>query len=100
MRVDWEYQSRNPWLAAVQDPHTVQLQLPLLLHADLDHFHLAARGVTFGDWQVTPFIDNLFDSKRSTTTHWAQTDGHFTPQQNHYTFPPRTFGITATWHSH
>jgi hypothetical protein len=61
-------------------------------------------GISFGDWLVTPFIDNLFNTQTVTNYALGQLDyynpaGSPTPQQNVYTFRPRTFGITATWHS-
>ena len=45
--------------------------------------------------QLALFIDNL--SIRHTVNNYAlgQTDGTLTPQQNTYTFRPRTFGVTC-----
>jgi hypothetical protein len=57
-------------------------------------------GVTFGDWQLAAFCDNLFDSHTVNNYSLGQTDGTYTPQQNAWTFRPRTVGITFTWHGH
>jgi len=52
---------------------------------------------------VTPFIDNLFNT-HVVTNYALGTVDPYNPagpppiQQNNYTFRPRTFGITATWH--
>ncbi len=57
----------------------------------------------FGSWQISAFCDNLFDAHPVINYAQAQADsfnpaGPPTPQQNNYTFRPRTFGITATLH--
>jgi hypothetical protein len=60
-------------------------------------------GVTFGSWNVSAFIDNLFDSHTVTNYMKGQADS-FNPagpppeQENQYTFRPRTYGLTATLH--
>ena len=77
------------------------LQLRLFLHAALDQLRLAARGRELrsnGSWR--PFCDNLFDSHTVNNYSLGQTDGTYTPQQNAYTFRPRTVGLTFTWHGH
>jgi iron complex outermembrane receptor protein len=103
IRVDYEYQSRNPWLSALQDPNTSQY-MPYTYTLSATHFTSMRGGISFGDWLVTPFIDNLFNTQTVTNYALGQLDyynpaGSPTPQQNVYTFRPRTFGITATWHS-
>jgi iron complex outermembrane receptor protein len=105
VRLDWEYTSRNPWLAPVQDPRSAQFNansytLPATSFTSL------RGGVKLGNWQVSAFIDNLFDSH--TVINFAQVQQDtFNPayianplaptsvQENDYTFRPRTFGITA-----
>jgi iron complex outermembrane receptor protein len=101
VRVDWEYESRNPWLAPVQDPGTSQY-IPASYTLSSTTFTSVRGGVTLGDWQVTPFIDNLFNSHTTTNYALGQQDpynpaGSPSQQQNAYTFRPRTFGVTATW---
>jgi iron complex outermembrane recepter protein len=102
VRVDFEYQSRNPWLAAVQDPQSSQF-IPASYTLSATHFTSVRAGVTLGDWLLTPFIDNVFNSHTVTNYALGQLDpynpaGSPPQQQNVYTFRPRTAGITATWH--
>jgi len=102
VRVDFEYESRNPWLAAVQDPQTSQFQ-PGTYTLSATHFTSVRGGLTLGDWLVTPFIDNLFNSHVITNYALGQVDsynpaGSPSQQQNAYTFRPRTLGLTASWH--
>ena len=103
VRLDYEYESRNPWLAPVQDPRTSQY-FPYTYTLSPTHFTSLRAGVTLGNLLVTPFVDNLFNTKTVTNYALGQLDpynpaGSPTPQQNTYTFRPRTFGLTVTWHS-
>jgi iron complex outermembrane recepter protein len=100
VRADWEYKSRSPWLAAVQDPNAgavynfgYSYTYPSTQYSSL------RAGMNFGDVQLTAFCDNLLDSHTTTNYILGQTDGTFTPQQNTYTFQPRTFGLQAIWHT-
>jgi outer membrane receptor protein involved in Fe transport len=102
LRFDFEYESRNPWLAAVQDPQSSQY-IPGSYTLPATYFTSLRGGITLGDWLITPFIDNLFDTHTVTNFALGQTDpynpaGSPSQQQNQYTFRPRTFGITVTWH--
>jgi hypothetical protein len=59
-------------------------------------------GVKFGDWQVAAFVDNLADSHTVLNYALVQNDynnpnGPPQPQENDFTYRPRTFGITATY---
>ena len=99
VRLDWEYTSRNPWLAAVQDPATTQYD-PFVYTLSATSFTSLRAGTTFGGLQISLFIDNLFDTKTITNYQLSQVDsnsliGSPIPQQNAYTFRPRTIGITA-----
>jgi len=101
VRADWQYESRNEWLAAVQDPHndgTYNFGYSYTLPST--SFTSLRGGVTFGDWQLAAFCDNLFDSHTVNNYSLGQTDGTYTPQQNAWTFRPRTVGITFTWRGH
>ena len=106
VRFDWEYASRNPWRASVQDPvNTTQYNansytLPATTFASL------RAGVKLGTWSVALFVDNLFDTKTITGYAFTQLDKNnpsFDPavpqsiQQNQYVYRPRTIGITATY---
>jgi outer membrane receptor protein involved in Fe transport len=106
VRMDWEYTSRNPWLAGVQDPATVQYS-PETYTLSSTHFASARTGITLGTWQVALFCDNLFDSRTTINYQLSQADanspayaanplGLESVQQNAYTWRPRTIGITAT----
>jgi iron complex outermembrane receptor protein len=101
VRADFEYESRNPWLAAVQDPQSSQF-IPGTYTLPATHFASLRGGITLGDWQIAAFIDNLFNSHVVTNYALGQVDpynpaGSPSQQQNVYTFRPRTAGITATW---
>jgi iron complex outermembrane recepter protein len=102
VRADWEYQSKNSWLAAVQDPNnnaTYNYGFSYTLPAT--NFVSARAGVSLsGDWQLAAFCDNLFDSHTVNNYSLGQTDGTYTPQQNAYTFRPRTVGLNVTWRHH
>ncbi len=105
VRFDWEYTSRNPWLAPVQDPNSVQYN-PNSFTLSSTTFASLRAGVTQGKLQIAAFCDNLFDSR--TTTNYAQVQvDAFNPninqalpssvQQNNFTFRPRTVGLTFTY---
>ena len=99
LRADWEYQSRSPWLANVQDPKAgaVYFYGYSYTYPSTKYTSLRA-GMSFGDVQLTAFCENLFDAHPVTNYILGQTDGSFSPQQNTYTFRPRTFGLNLIWH--
>ena len=103
VRLDWEYTSRNPWAATVQDP-AVQNQYDQYSYTlPATSFFSLRSGIKVGDWQVSAFIDNLLDSHTVLNYALIQNDynnpnGPPPPQQNDFTFRPRTIGITATFH--
>jgi iron complex outermembrane receptor protein len=107
-RLDYEFEGRNPWQAAIQDPRSSQYEVfttPISPTLPSTTFVQFRTGMSFGDWEASFFIDNLLDSH--TTTNYARTflDTYnpayppvtASPQYNYYTFTPRTFGITATF---
>jgi iron complex outermembrane recepter protein len=107
VRADWEYSSRNPWLAPVQDPRSSQFD-PNSYTLPATSFTSLRTGIKLGNWQVAAFCDNLFDSH--TVLNYAQVQiDSFNPsylanplaptsvQQNDFTYRPRTFGITASF---
>ena len=101
VRLDWEYTSRNPWLAPVQDPASAQYN-PFSYTLPATSFVSLRTGVKLGHWQVSAFIDNVFDSHAVLGYALAQNDsfrkpGPLNPQENDFTFRPRTFGIMATF---
>jgi iron complex outermembrane recepter protein len=105
VRLDWEYTSRNPWLAPVQDPNSSQYN-PNSYTLPATSFTSLRAGVKLGDWQVSAFCDNLFDSHTLLNYAQGQPD-YYNPaynplapnsvQQNDFTFRPRTIGITAVF---
>jgi iron complex outermembrane recepter protein len=107
VRADWEYTSRNPWLAPVQDPNSAQFN-PNSYTLPATSFTSLRAGVKLGGWQVSLFCDNLFDSHTVLNYALAQIDP-FNPsylanpnaptsvQQNAFTYRPRTIGITGTF---
>jgi iron complex outermembrane recepter protein len=105
VRLDWEYASRNNWLAAVQDPASVQYQFNSYGLSSTMFASLRA-GVTLGSWSVSAFVDNLFDSHTISTYALGQVDANnpsfnrslpWSVQQNAFSFRPRTIGVTATY---
>ena len=110
-RIDYQFESRNPWLAAVQDPRSKPEYTggvaggttPYSYTLPSTSFVQFRTGTAFGPWETSLFIDNLLNSH--TTTNYERTfiDSNNPgippgPQYNNYTFRPRTFGITATLH--
>ena len=102
-RVDWEYTSHNPWLAPVQDPAAAaQYNYGFSYTLPATSFTSVRAGMNLGDFQVSAFCDNLFDSHTTINYAFAQTDpynpaGPPSPQQNAWTFRPRTVGVTLTY---
>jgi iron complex outermembrane recepter protein len=103
VRLDYEYEARNNWPSVLQDPRTSQY-FPYTYTLSATSFVSLRAGMSLGNWLVTPFIDNLTNNHTVTNYAFGQLDPYNpvaapTPQQNQYTFRPRTFGITATWRS-
>ncbi len=102
VRLDWEYSSRNPWLASVQDPNNVNQYDQYSYTLPATSFTSLRAGVKLGNWQISGFVDNLFDSHTVTNYALVQNDynnpaGPPPPQENDFTFRPRTIGITASF---
>jgi iron complex outermembrane recepter protein len=114
VRADWSFESRNNWLAPVQDPRSVQCFGPaaaagsglscssIYSYSPPSHSFLQLRsGVNLGDWMVSIFCDNCLNSHPVVDYQLGPLDpynpvGSPTPQQNQYTYRPITVGITAT----
>lgn len=101
VRLDWEYTSRNPWLASVQDPANVTQFNQYSYTLPATSFMSLRGGVKLGNWQVSAFVDNLLDAHPVLNYALVQNDynnpnGPPAPQQNAFTYRPRTVGITAT----
>jgi iron complex outermembrane receptor protein len=97
VRVDWEYEARNGWLGAVQDPNaSAQYNYGYSYSLPATSFFQGRAGINFGEYQISAFCDNLFNTHTITNYALGQTDGSVTPQQNAYSFKPRTAGVTFT----
>jgi outer membrane receptor protein involved in Fe transport len=131
VRVDFEYASRNPWAAPVQNSpvagyaaacNTIGNALaagltpttkvptavcgssqydPFSYSLPATSFTSARAGVKFGGWDLSAFCDNLFNKFPLVNYAQVQIDsfnpaGPPTPQQNNFSYRPRTVGITAT----
>src|SRR5450631_2936187 len=101
VRADWEYTARNLWLAPVQDPRSSQYD-PYSYTLPATMFTSVRTGVKVNNWQISAFCDNVFDTHTITNYAQGQIDsfnpaGPPTPQQNNFTFRPRTFGLTASF---
>jgi iron complex outermembrane recepter protein len=104
VRADWEYTSRNPWLAPVQDPNNnSQYEYGFSYTLPATSYTSLRSGIKLKGWDVSAFCDNLFNAHPTINYAQAQADGFNpagppTPQENDFTWRPRTFGITATLH--
>jgi iron complex outermembrane receptor protein len=104
IRADWEYTSRNPWLAPVQDPNnSSQYEYGFSYTLPSTSYTSVRSGIKLKGWDVSAFCDNLFNKHPVINYAQAQADGFNpagppTPQENEFTWRPRTFGITATLH--
>ena len=105
VRLDWEYTSRNPWLAPVQDPNSAQFN-PNSWTLSSTHFASLRTGISIKNFQISAFIDNLFDSRTITNYAQVQPDANnpnidqslpSSVQQNNFGFRPFTIGITASY---
>jgi iron complex outermembrane recepter protein len=99
VRLDWEYTSRNPWLAPVQDPRSSQYDYGYSYTLPATSYTSARAGIKLGAWDISAFCDNLFN--KFPIINYAQTqvdpnDLALRPQENDFTWRPRTVGITAT----
>jgi outer membrane receptor protein involved in Fe transport len=101
-RADWNYASRNNWLAAVQDPNNGHQYNQYSYTLPSSTFTSLRLGVKLGSWQVSAFVDNLTNTHPVLNYALVQNDtnnpnGPPPPQENDFTYRPRTVGITATF---
>ncbi len=97
VRFDDEYQSAPKWRGASQDAATLQYDPANYLLSSTNFASLRA-GMQFGGWQVSPFVDNLFDTHTVTNYNWSIDPGDGNSRlQRQFTFRPRTFGLTFTY---
>jgi Outer membrane receptor proteins, mostly Fe transport len=102
VRLDYQYASRNDWPATLQDPNSSQYNPDTYTLPETNFVQLRG-GVTLGNWSLALFVDNLFDSHTVVNYQLTQRDPYTgdypapTPQENRYTFRPRTIGLTASF---
>jgi outer membrane receptor protein involved in Fe transport len=100
VRVDDEYEGRPKWGWAGQDPNTLQYD-SANYRLSSTNFASARGGMSFGNWQVEAFVDNLTDTHTITNYEWSidsQVTGTSRLQRD-FTFRPRTFGLTFLYRS-
>jgi iron complex outermembrane recepter protein len=119
VRMDAEHETKNTRMTAAEDPTTVQYA-PCSTSAgaviscnytpSATTFVSLRAGQEFNGWNISGFIDNLFDTHTTTNYNYQGVDGFgpeipgtygnapvATPLYRNFTFRPRTFGITATY---
>ncbi len=101
-RIDYQYQSRNPWLAPPQDPKSSQYN-PYVYTLSATKFVSLRSGTSFGPWGISFFVDNLFNTHTTTNYGIWGINPYYPgaapvpPAYNNFSFRPRTFGLTATY---
>jgi outer membrane receptor protein involved in Fe transport len=96
VRVDDEFQSRNKWPPAAQDPTTQQFS-PEFYTLSSTNLASARAGINFGNWQAAAFVDNLTDTHTVTNYNFTIYPGDASQLERQYTFRPRTIGMTITY---
>jgi outer membrane receptor protein involved in Fe transport len=98
IRVDDEYESRPKWAGATQDPTSLQYDAADYFLPSTN-FASARGGMSFGNWKVEAFVDNLTDTHTVTNYEWSidsQVPG-VSRLERDFTFRPRTFGLTFVY---
>lgn len=96
-RADYEYTGTPRWTPPTQDPNT-QLFDNANFSLESTSFVSLRSGMKFGEMQLEPFIDNLFDTHTVTNYAFSVYPGPgISRLQSDFTFRPRTFGITFTY---
>ncbi|MFO1465760.1 MAG: TonB-dependent receptor [Steroidobacteraceae bacterium] len=102
VRFDYQYQSRNNWPAVSQDPRSSQFS-PYTYTVPSNKFASLRAGAAFGGWDVSLFVDNLFDTRTTTNYLSSVVDPYFpggnppNPMYTSFTYRPRTIGLTASF---
>lgn len=120
VRLDYEHQTKNNRPAASEDPNTVQFGacstaagavVPCQYTPPATTFVSLRAGQEFNGWNISAFVDNLFDTHVVTNLNFEAVDGFgpmipgpngtsapvATPLYRYLTYRPRTIGITATY---
>jgi outer membrane receptor protein involved in Fe transport len=104
IRGDWEYLAGDKWLHASQDPNTSSYD-PTGLPTQRESFASLRAGTKLGDFGVSLFVDNVFDSHtilnyNHQTNTYGGPDGTTllaSPAYRYISYRPRTFGITVVF---
>ncbi|MDB6088950.1 MAG: TonB-dependent receptor, partial [Gammaproteobacteria bacterium] len=119
-RVDAEHATKNNRPTAAEDPSTVQYATCATATGSIQTcqytpsattFVSIRAGQEFDGWNISGFVDNLFDTHTTTNFNYQAVDGYgpqlvdsagrtapvATPLYRNFTFRPRTIGITATY---
>jgi outer membrane receptor protein involved in Fe transport len=103
-RVDYQYQSKSHMLTAAQDPGvSPTVYDPFAYTPPATTFVSLRAGTAYRKWNVSAFVDNLFDTHPllppGGPNGHSDADPSAPPSQGvlvrSYTFRPRTIGITA-----
>ncbi len=124
IRLDYEHETRTNRKTPAEDPTTVQFAecstaaggvQPCDYTPPATTFVSLRAGQEFRGWNISGFVDNLFDSHVATNYNREAVDGYgpqlptpytnttgvtapvATPLYRYLTFRPRTFGITVTY---
>jgi outer membrane receptor protein involved in Fe transport len=111
VRMDYEHETKNNRLTSAEDPNTVQYGTCTTNTASVQScqytpssttFVSMRAGSIFGGWNISAFVDNLFDAHPTTNFNYTGVDGFGpqpapTPLYRNFTFRPRTVGLTFTY---
>jgi outer membrane receptor protein involved in Fe transport len=102
VRADYEYIAGDKWAHPVQDPNTASYD-PTSLPTERETFASLRAGTKLGDWSVSLFMDNVFDShtilnyNHQTNPYSDAGDLLASPAYRYISYRPRTIGITAVF---
>ncbi len=98
VRFDYQYEAKNKWLPAGQDPNSLQYD-PANYTLPATNFITARASMDFGAWTGALFCENLANAHTITNYNWtidSSVPGTSRLQRD-YTFQPRTIGVTFTY---
>jgi iron complex outermembrane recepter protein len=97
-RLDWEYEAHSKWLPPTQNPADAGQYDPDDFTLPSTSFVSFRSGMQLGDLSIEPFIDNLTDAHPLTNYAWSVINPGYTRLLQGFTYRPRTFGVTFTYH--
>jgi outer membrane receptor protein involved in Fe transport len=110
VRMDYEHETKNSRQTAAEDPNTLQYASCTTntggtqtcnYNPSSTTFVSVRAGTTIAGWNMSAFIDNLFDAHPTTEYNFQGTDPFATPAPTalyrNFTFRPRTIGLTFTY---